>query len=179
MYKSVCFTETPLEHIGLLTEHLDDREIQFKPYGIVITKAVARKAGVNPIMYADITPGHNWDITLALDKIIVDALNSGSPANHPIFKITPFIEQMGTGTDRHRKPYKKEFWWEREWRNVGDFVLPPRYIVVCPVNDIEVFQKLTSGLYKHRIACIAPTWSMEQIIAFLAGFDLQKDVNML
>src|SRR5688572_11632748 len=48
--KVVCFTETPLEHLYLLQERIDDldRICQFQSYGIALTKRVARKKSVNP-----------------------------------------------------------------------------------------------------------------------------------
>ena len=56
----VCFTETPLEHIHLLTSDIDGRQIKFEPYGIALTKPIARSSGTNPVWYVDITPGHDW-----------------------------------------------------------------------------------------------------------------------
>lgn len=44
----VCFTETPLEHLSLLTQPIDGRDFQFKPYGIAITRVVARRRKANP-----------------------------------------------------------------------------------------------------------------------------------
>lgn len=55
-----CFTETPLEHVSLLTLPIEGRQIQFEPYGIVISKKQGRRYGVNPVWYLDITPGHTW-----------------------------------------------------------------------------------------------------------------------
>jgi hypothetical protein len=65
----VCFTETPIEHIHLLLQDIDDRQVKFEPYGIAITKRVGRMNGLNPVWYIDITPGHNW-LTTPLNHLI-------------------------------------------------------------------------------------------------------------
>ena len=58
------------------------------------------------------------------------ATASGLPpetlAELPIFKLTPFIETMG----RPKGGTRKEFWWERAWRKVGDLGFSPSKAVV-------------------------------------------------
>jgi len=171
-YKTVCFTETPLEHICLLTEAIEDRPLRFENYGIAITKALARKTGINPIMYADMTPGHDWDIVHALNAIIKEALNSDSPADHPIFKIAPFIEQMGTW-----KSGKKEFWWEREWRAVDHYKLPDMYIVICPQDEQAYILQNIPEEKRTKLRFIDAMWGLEEIIARLAGF-VDEDIHL-
>ena len=134
-----------------------------------------RKAGVNPIWYVDITPGHYFLGTNALEPLIDRAIAQGDVDNL-IFKLAPFVEQMGSGTSASTgEPYRKEFWWEREWRINGDLPLPPRLIVLCPAQDIAYFRDLVASLpgdipkwFEPRF--IDPRWSLERIIAFLAGF---------
>ena len=158
--KVVCFTETPLEHVRLLTEEIQGRRFKFGPYGIAITKRAARKWSVNPVWYLDITPGHDW-LTKPLQNIIDGEIRAKTFSESDIAKLTPFIEQMGTGTD-----YFKEYWWEREWRHVGDFHLNMWFIVICPEKDYDEVR--ASSLSK--IPFIDPDWSLEQIIGKLAGF---------
>lgn len=175
--KTVCFTETPLENVNLLTEVIDGRECQFRPYGIAITRKQARQIGANPIWYLDITPNHSW-LTEPLNKLIDDAIEAGDFSNQPISKITPFLEQMGTydgGQGIIKRRYKKEFWWEREWRHVGDFHLPARYIVLCPSAEIKrvkyEIEKLDDLQKPQRVSYVDPMWSLEMIIGKLAGFE--------
>lgn len=54
-----------------------------------------------------------------------------------IARIAPFIEHMGTFV------VQKEFWWEREWRKVGDLVFSPLDVVVAfaPEEDHVAFAK--------------------------------------
>jgi hypothetical protein len=158
--KVVCFTETPLEHVRLLTEEIQGRRFKFGPYGIAITKRAARIWDVNPVWYLDITPGHNW-LTKPLQSIIDAEIHAGTFSKSDISKLTPFIEQMGTGPD-----YFKEYWWEREWRHVGDFHLNIRFIVICPEED---YDEVTDSLLP-QMPVIDPDWSLEKIIGKLAGF---------
>jgi hypothetical protein len=110
--KCVCFTETPLEHVSLLTVPIKGRQVEFQPYGVVISKKQGRDCGVNPVWYLDITPGHHW-LTNPLDQMVDTAVSNGQ--TDPLFGLTPFIEQFGLG---------KDFSWEREWRTTGSFLLP-------------------------------------------------------
>lgn len=175
--RCVCFTETPVEYIYLLLEEIEKRGVHFEPYGIAITKRVARQKGVNPVWYLDITPGHEW-LTNPVNKLINKALTKGSFDNSPIAKLAPFIEQMGTKNNKKGVlDYQKEFWWEREWRHQGDFKLPDHFIVLCPEEDIPAFKK---WLKKKDLSVplLDPRWGLEQIIARLAGFK-RDEINVL
>jgi hypothetical protein len=166
--KCVCFTETPLEYIYLMLENIEGRKYQFAPYGVAITKKLARKGGVNPVWYVDITPGHDW-----LMKPINDLISNlnGTFDQSPFSKITPFIEQMGSGANRETsQAYRKEFWWEREWRHQGDFLLPNHVLLICREEDFQEFENLSKNV-NRSVNCIDPKWGLEQIIARLAGFD--------
>lgn len=79
---------------------------------------------------------------------------------------------MGTGPG-----YRKEFWWEREWRRLGNLALPPRYIVLCPEADQPRFKSVLSNGGSPAMPFVDPRWSLEQIVAKLAGFsDADIDV---
>jgi hypothetical protein len=56
----VCFSETPLEHVHLLAADISGRRVRLEPYGFALTKLVARRRGVNPVWYVDMTSGHDW-----------------------------------------------------------------------------------------------------------------------
>jgi len=162
--KVVCFTETPLEHIRLLTEKIEGRRYKFGPYGIAITKRTARLWDVNPVWYLDITPNRNW-LNTPLNNLIDAEIRNKTFATSYLAKLTPFIEQMGKGEE-----YFKEYWWEREWRHVGNFPLNIRFIVICPEQDsAEVTESLRPNMH-----FIDPSWSLEQIIGRLAGFEADE-----
>lgn len=99
--------------------------------------------------------GHEWLIK-PVNKLIEQALKELKAqrddgdgdlvfGDYPVAKLTPFIEQMGTGPG-----FRKEFWWEREWRHLGHYELPPRVIVIAPESEhAEVDQ-----LQEQRIVAI-------------------------
>lgn len=160
----VCFTETPLEHLHLLTLPIDGRQFAFEPYGFAFTKRMGRSRGVNPVWYIDITPGHDW-LTIPLNQMITDAQKVGNFQDSNIAKLTPFIEQMGAQDGN----YRKEFSWEREWRHRGDFRLPSKLIGICPSADIEEMSQHAQQ-YHRNVVWIDPSFGLEEIIGKLAGF---------
>lgn len=168
--RCVCFTETPLEHAHMLFAEITGRAIQFAPYGIAFPKKLGRKIGVNPVWYLDITPGHDW-LTQPFDALIDAAIADGNFDESPIKEISPFIEQMGTR--RGGGGYRKEFWWEREWRIRGDCPLPDHVIALCPEEEFQAFSELAtaSGV---EAAFLDPRWGLEQIISRLANFSADQ-----
>jgi hypothetical protein len=167
--KCVCFTETPLEHLHLLLARIDNRNVHFEPYGIALPKKLGRIQGINPVWYVDTSPGHDW-LTEPLREIVNEAIREGFD-HHPISKLTPYIERMGTGMRDGRVSYRKEFWWEREWRIVGDFVLPYRVIVLCPESEFEDFRTIRQDDGDDgAVTLLDPRWGIERIISSLAGF---------
>lgn len=178
--KCVCFTETPLEHLHHMIEPIKGRSYQPGPYGIAITKKIARINGINPILYIDRTPAQTkqWELFTAFDNIANKKIEENDFLNSDISKITPFIEQMKSGINRGTdEPYRKEFWWEREWRHVGNFKLPEHIIIICPEDEFTIFEELVKDkTWKPK--CIDPNWGLEKIIAHLAGFD-NKEIDIL
>jgi len=163
--KVVCFSETPLEHAYSLTQKINRRQVALSRYGLAFTKAVARKMGVNPIWYVDMTPGQDaqWAIAKAIDTLRDEAKDSAPGfAAHFAAAVLPFIEQMGTWTTT-----EKEFWWEREWRHRGDFAFSPSdpTLVFCPEGDID-------DLEDFGWPAVDPSWSLERMIEKLARADL-------
>lgn len=173
--RCVCFTESPLEHVYWLLREIDDRQIQFRSYGIALPKKEGRRLGINPVWYVDMTPapGHNWLIN-PINDLIDEAIAAGGFADSRIARVAPFVEQMGTWQGN-----RKEFWWEREWRHVGDLPLPDRIIVLCPEADFPYFQGILAQHQPERSSkFIDPQWGLEQIIGRLAGY-MAADIEML
>lgn len=186
----VCFTETPLEHTWMMCQDIDKRGCQFEGYGLAFTKTYAREQAANPVWYLDITPrsGPLW-LTGAVEDLLEQAKDaarehSDDPekcyshiAGSPVLRLTPFIEQMGP-TRRGRK----EFWWEREWRHVGNFQFWERsnlVVAFVPEQEQEDFRsELLDLCREHRLiaddhyddlALLDPTWGLERMVATLAG----------
>jgi hypothetical protein len=169
----VCFSETPLEHVGTLVADIAGRQVRLQPWGVVLTKMTARANGVNPVWYVDQTPGRDWEIAHALDELRDDALRAGF-ADHPAAMIMPFFEPMGTWPTTGGQ---REFWWEREWRKRGDFSFRPEQVVswIVPEADHDPFAEYMAEEWPHSPArCIDSTWSLEEIIAHLTD---QSPIN--
>lgn len=179
--KVVCFTETPLEHAWMMLQDIEGRQVHFEPYGLAITKTTARKAHFNPVWYSDISTrgGRDWPMA-AVNQMIADATARATDAGgdmavevlrtEPIFRLTPFYEQMGP----MRNGWHKEFWWEREWRHVDDYVIsfPSRIVtILAPEGDHEALraelEELSPPWAKRPV--LDPRWGLERMIAELAG----------
>jgi hypothetical protein len=165
----VCFSETPLEHVHSLFAEIEGRSIQFRGYGVAFPKMVARWMEINPVWYIDLSraPGtwRDWPMKEALNQLVLDA--NGDFAGHPISKLAPFIEGMGSFPDGNGGVRLREFAWEREWRHLGDLDISPwwsRALWLCPESELEVFEaQIGEG---H---CIDPAWSLERIVGHLLG----------
>jgi hypothetical protein len=168
----VCFSETPLEHVNLMCGNIEGRTVAMEPYGVALTKFKARKLGINPVWYIDMTPGRDWKLSPILDGAR-DALVEQARADNENFHtyslaaLFPFMEQMGTWPDG-----RKEFWWEREWRHVGDLALPHTAMIwLCPEADRAA---ISARAGYELTPWLDPTWGLEEIIARLAGFPLYE-----
>lgn len=178
--KCVCFSETPLENVKFMTGTIAGRSCSFEPFGIAIPKMLGRKQGANPVWYIDQTSGHNW-LTKPLNNLIEAAVKSGEGfGNSDISQICPFLDTMGSGGKAGGAGgYRKEFWWEREWRHVGNFTLGYRFIVLCPEDQIDYFKGVSKEAeLSQKLSYLDPQWSLERIIASLAGFS-GTDVELL
>jgi len=173
----VCFSETPLEHIYSLVAEITNprRQIQLAPYGLALTKIIARRLGANPIWYVDMLPtGREW-LTHAVWTLSQETVEAGAFHEQPIAKLLPFFDWMG-GPFPPNRPTPKEFWWEREWRNVGDVGLDEvwsKIIWLCPSDERKewaerVRQATPQGLEPSK-AFIDPRWGLEEIVAHLIG----------
>jgi hypothetical protein len=116
------------------------------------------------------TPGFDWTLAHALDACrdaVLEAMrnNGTSFADYSLARLFPFFEGMGSWPGGTRK----EFWWEREWRHVGDFSLPASGVIwLCPEDEIDAV-RTASG--RPLTPWIDPRWGLETIIAHLAGFE--------
>ena len=168
----VSFSETPLEHLYCLVQKIPRRQIRLSSYGLAFTKMKARQLGVNPVWYVDITEGHDWLIMNPINTLIDRGVTRLKRfRKSPLAQITPFIEPMGSGQRKDGYGYRKEFWWEREWRHRGDFGFPLSSVVLglAPERRIEEFERFTQKLGHRRIPFVDPKWGLEKIIAHLAG----------
>lgn len=167
----VCFSETPLEHAYSLFAPIANRQVKLSGHGVAFTKMTARSRGINPVWYVEFTPGGRRPLANALNSLVEEIARQDDAARSSLWKVTPFIEGMGSWGDPRRY---REFWWEREWRHLGDLDLAPvwdKLIWLCPESEIDEFSPLLAGR-----PCIDPNWSLEQIIGRLSGLD-QDDLT--
>ncbi|MCX6125754.1 MAG: hypothetical protein NTV34_13560 [Proteobacteria bacterium] len=107
---SVCFTETPIEHVHVQMREISGRNLHFEPYGLAFWESAIRKGGGNPLFYFDST---NQAVIASLDAVAVSD-------DCERFKNTlPLYESFGPSLYSPKR--EVDFRWEREWRVVGDF----------------------------------------------------------
>jgi hypothetical protein len=170
--------EAPLEHLYSLVADIQGRSISLQPYGVTMTKILARKKGINPVWYVDMTMGRNWVQAKALNELRKEAIANGF-VEHPAARLFPFAEPMGTWDATQR-----EFWWEREWRKVGDLRLESHEVAfwLCPEDEISGFEEYITEAWeideiaqdkrhKYRQHFVDPRWNVERIVAHLVGRD--------
>ncbi|MDP9336035.1 MAG: hypothetical protein M3Q30_22370 [Actinomycetota bacterium] len=173
--KVVCFSETPLEHIYSMFASIQDRQIELEPYGLALTKMVARRAGVNPVWYVDITdaaPPHPWRIRTALNRLVVRSCREGW--FDEVSDAFPSIEGMLTRRNEvGALTFQREFWWEREWRHIGDMSLAliwDKILWLCPETEInEIEAAVRRGNANAVPYVVDPNWGLERIIGKLMG----------
>ncbi len=160
----VCFSETPLEHAWMMCADIDGRSVSMSSYGVAFTKTFARRRGANPVWYIDQTPGHDW-LTQPIDKLIAKIENGSATAEElGILDIAPFMEQMGG---------VKEFWWEREWRHVGDmsFGVDDVVVIFAPESQHDYMRRVLHGTPRWRSQnprIVDPGWGLERMIGALS-----------
>ncbi|WP_331732479.1 abortive infection system antitoxin AbiGi family protein [Streptomyces sp. NBC_00989] len=173
--RTVCFTETPLEHAWMMCEQIPNRTMKFNGYGLAFTRTFVRRRGANPVWYLDMTPGHDF-LTNPIDNMVDEVLRIAgdsseggveAAAKADILRLTPFIETMGKPRET-----RKEFWWEREWRHVSDFDFDFEDLVVvfAPEKEHDEFEDHLGELKKRgRLPkLVDASWGLERMIAALA-----------
>lgn len=179
----VCFTETPLEHVWMMCSEIEGRSPSLAPYGLAVTKVWGRRSGANPVWYIDITPGHDWltqPIDRMRDRALADSREADGVPLHrsSISRLLPFFEQMGPTSYVDGMPQsRKEWWWEREWRHVGDLVVHWGDIVALFVPEVDhdtfrtaAMTSLAPGSTLQLPPLLDASWGLERMISSLRGF---------
>ena len=162
----VCLTETPLEHAWTFFQDIEGRQEKLEPYGVVFSKIWARSKGVNPVWYIEGSNEGDW-LTKPVDRILDTEVNEENrDVLFDFFNLTPFFEPMGTWPGR-----RKEFWWEREWRKVGDltFSWTDLVAILSPEADHEYIANTLDLNHRIRRKLLDPTWGLERMISSLSG----------
>lgn len=132
--RACCFTESPLE---TLSSHLEalPRNQQFAPFGICIGRGRAWKSMIYPVWYC--SDFSQAPLMSLLSSDIARLARKGPSEISLALQMAPRFELVKR--DQH---LTKVFWWEREWRCVGDFNLPRRGALICPESERKRFQVL-------------------------------------
>jgi len=156
-FNVVCFTEAPLHQIKTFIGKIEGRDIHLGPYGLVFTKEFVSEAGGNPALY--VNTQHHRQLRDAANALFEQAEDEGF-ANSALTPLLPYINIFGRTAGGGRY----DFYWEREWRVVGDLHFDYDDVVVglCPEDRIEGFEDEF-----HDVRFIYPGWSLDAIITHL------------
>jgi len=165
--RSVCFTETPLEHVNLQMQTVYGRQLHFEPFGLAFTEAVIRGANGNPVLYVQTT---NQNIRNGFDRLATD------PLAYTFKSMMPLVEGFGPPWfPRYGGPSEIDFRWEREWRVVGDFsfVLADVAFGLCPDSEILNYEALVGNAFPF----INPLGDLKTNKAKLRGWSHLRDLR--
>lgn len=140
--QSVCFTETPVDHIHIQFQNIRGRSLQFEPYGLAFFENSVRANNGSPVMYFDT---NNRAIRKSLDTIPTSSICTSMKS------LLPLYEGFGPPLfSRYGSPAEIDFRWEREWRIVGDFnysLLNDVAFGICPASEINYFENLVGNKF--------------------------------
>ncbi len=168
-FKTVCFTETPLNQIAPLCRKIPGRQIELQPYGLVFHREFLLESGGSPAFYI------NSDGTEIRDYLIeqfrehfkgIKSLKkfklSQLTRHEQIIQYYSFINKMG---------HRHDFSWEREWRYGGDFKFGYDDLVAIiaksPLrtkSEINKRTKSSRATALRKIPVVSPDWSYERIV---------------
>jgi hypothetical protein len=168
-FKTVCFTETPLNQISRLCAPLPGRKIELEPYGLVFYKDEVLARGGSPAVYIN---AHGTQIRDFLLQQFRDhfkgikSLRKFSAGQREYHKqIIQYYSLINIISSYH------DFAWEREWRYSGNFnfkLIDVVAIIAKNPDDFTAFRKrLIKGPRGHtlrKIPVISPDWNYEEIV---------------
>ncbi len=154
-FNVVCFTETPLDKIHLLTE-ISNRKVNLEPYGIVFKKEKIRKSRGNPVFY--IYEENHMLIRYfkkQYEEFIEEYYNEDTLG--AFFTLGSIINIVKKGHDFH---------WEREWRvrKRLRFTYDEIYAVIAPRNKHEKIKKQLRINDFNYIPFIDSKWNYEEML---------------
>ena len=141
----VSLSETPIDEIHCLLD-IEGRQKDLSEYGIILLKDEIKKENkINPTLYMNTYNDdlrEVWENALndidKLSKNILEAINN-------LLDIVGLFESFGTIPNNE----KVDFFWEREWRCIGDLSFDFEknvFLGLCPFQKIDEFEK-TWGIY--------------------------------
>jgi len=158
-FKVVCFTETPIDQIDVLTKPLHGRKFKLEPYGLVFNKKYVSEQGGNPVFYT------TKEIAKPLWELYWRQCNEATnQSSDEICKLLALVTLCDESCDWH---------WEREWRIVGglEFKLTDIYCGLCPEEEISYFEN------KYGVIFIDPYWGINKILDKLVNLSKEKTLT--
>ena len=153
----MCFTEAPLHQIKAFLGKIQGRDLELGPYGLVFTKEFISSQGGNPAFY--INTHHSRELRDAA-LALFNRAREDNFEDSGLTPLLPYINIFGKTASGGRY----DFYWEREWRVVGDLNFRRTDVVVglCPADRVAEFEKEFRGL-----RFISPRWGLDEIITHL------------
>lgn len=172
-FKTVCFTETPLDQINRLTGNIPDRNINLKPYGLVFSRGLLLSKGANPAVYINSDDTYLTEFLLDQFDDYFDPISKyrdlerQEDYHDEIIQYYSLINKIG---------YDYDYSWEREWRYQGsNFRFKYGNVIAVIAADPDSFlercedelSEIQLGFVK-RTPIISPYWNYEDIIEALS-----------
>lgn len=166
-FKTVCFTEIPLDQIQNLVANIEYRKIKLKPYGLVFLRDYLLKKGANPAIYIN-AKGTNLKKYLLENfrKQFKDITSYEDLRDIKFYKEIATHYSLINTIDNHH-----DFSWEREWRLHRHLRFNDKDLVAIICEDQEKFIKIccdnfTSERFNliNKIPIISPFWNYERVI---------------
>ena len=172
-FRTVCFTETPLTQIKQLSQDIEDRKIQLKPYGLIFWKNDLFEIGASPAVYINAKG-------TSISRFLLDEFDSifkevktfkglKKQEKDNYINIVHYYSLINVVKDEH------DFLWEREWRHHGDYKFEYKDIVAIIANNPRGFEKLckkklSKDKYEliEKLPFINPNWAYEELLEELA-----------
>jgi hypothetical protein len=171
-FKTVCFTETPLDQIHKMVSETYPRRIKLKAYGLVFWRDELVDEGANPALYINSKGTTLRDYLLSeFDSHFkgVNAFQNLRAREAYYREIVHYYSIINVISEKY------DFSWEREWRHSGHFKFKYVDVVAIVAKNPEKFENKCENEFKpkqlkkvRRIPVISPYWSYEEVIEELS-----------
>jgi len=170
-FKTVCFTEIPLNQINKVVGDIPGRKIQLQPFGLIFWRhQIIEKCG-NPALYINGSGELKKYLLCKFNEQFenINLLKKLKEKDSSYKEIINYYSLINVIQDNH------DFSWEREWRFNGDFKFIYQDLVAIIAEDPEDFlENCSTNLsakkveYIKRIPIINPEWNYEEILESFA-----------
>lgn len=140
----VCLTETPVHELANVINKTQDTRHKYSKYGLGFSKKDIFQVGGNPCFY--LTSDNPSNLTSSLSVLSNHLVNTNNPTIKKAFEtITAFCNVYS--------PEERNFYWEREWRIVGNYNFRTqncqKIFIFAPENDFSFFRDAVGRDYEN------------------------------